>query len=103
MASMNPKISELVDQVEQLNNPSDRPPASTPAANVQIIDRAALLKAWEANIATQKGVIAQLEAAQRSDRMTRLLVIGATVVNIALFIYVFKQVERIGDMIHVMP
>jgi hypothetical protein len=79
---MTTKIEEMKAATESLENPATGlhqlpGQAGLPRPNAQLVDRGRLLQAWESNVKTQRGVIAQLELNQKSMRITRWMTVLA--------------------------
>jgi len=94
------KINELKTEVEELQNPTDRPPAGTPREGVQIIDRQRLMAAWESNVKTLRGVLDQMAIAQQTNMLTRWITIATLICNLAILAYMTVQIGKITSMVH---
>jgi len=91
---------ELQREIEGLENPSGRPPPMSHeenARNMQLIDRARLLTAWESNVRTLKSVIGMLKTARATAYVTIGAAILATIANAAMLYFVQDKIgEGIG-------
>lgn len=87
---------DLQLEVDLLKNPTDKPPPLPEArAAMQLVDKHRLLAAWDSNVRTMKGVLVQLEISRRTNVLTRVLALGATLVNV-IMLYVVIDHVRVG-------
>lgn len=103
MGSIPPKtkITTLKTEVDELKNPTDRPPPGTPREAVQVIDRQRLLAAWESNVKTLRGVIEQMEIAHRIHTTTRLVSFIVLICNLVLLFSMLTQLEQMERTVKV--
>ena len=94
-----PKLAELSTELDELKNPTDRPPTGTPREAVQIIDRSRLLAGWESNVNTMRGVLRQLAIAERTNLLTRILMLASVLFNILLLSFVMVQLDQITQKV----
>lgn len=100
MSSMKPpKIEELKTELEELQNPTDRPAKDAPKASVQLVDRQRLLAAWESNVNTMRGVLQQLTNVQSTNLITRIVALVSVCFNLLLLAFVMLQLSKIVDLV----
>jgi hypothetical protein len=89
--------SDLAAELDELKNPTDRPPATTPREGLQVIDRERLFAAWESNVKTMRAIIGQLQRNEKSEQITRFVMLCSVIMNLLILGFVVYQIEQLTE------